>query len=294
MARHTPLHDDEAPRERRAALGGNLGRHSGPVRGGTRPARRSSGPHRTIRNERVDGVRRREPLRAVAEATAEANSASSPEPTRSGRLPSRVGLFGLTLRTPMLILVMLDVLGLTLIVSAMAAAAETLGMVSAGAGTASPITVTLVLVAAAIATGLYNGDIQYRERNLRGRCVVAFALLAPIAMLLLDALTLPDLRYPLPLLLATAGLAAAFTLGSRRALRTLLPAQLFRRRILVLGAGREAARIDQRMRRQSDRLGFEIVAYVGHGSDTPAQVLAPAVIALESISLRAYCGQQRI
>jgi sugar transferase (PEP-CTERM system associated) len=81
----------------------------------------------------------------------------------------------------------------------------------------------------------------------------------------------------------------------RRLASALFNDRLFQRRVLVLGAGREAARIGARLRRRSDRRGFELLAYVslGEGTRIPGAESAP-VLPIAQLDLPEFCREHGI
>ena len=84
------------------------------------------------------------------------------------------------------------------------------------------------------------------------------------------------------LLLAVAGILAVRFLFNR-----VVDDGYFQRRILVLGAGMAAATIEQRMRRKTDRLSFQIVGYVPvEGSNT--LVDSKLVLNIQDTKLRTF------
>ncbi|MEE4301647.1 MAG: TIGR03013 family XrtA/PEP-CTERM system glycosyltransferase [Pseudomonadales bacterium] len=126
-------------------------------------------------------------------------------------------------------------------------------------------------LAAAIASQLgllASGHYEHREREgfsgMALRALIGTAVVAPLGLLAVDLL-LPGDRATASALVLFGLFAALLALVSRTLLARWRGAPVFRRRVLVLGVGREAARIDARMRRHSDRMGFEIVGYVTLG-----------------------------
>ncbi|EQD44440.1 sugar transferase, partial [mine drainage metagenome] len=58
---------------------------------------------------------------------------------------------------------------------------------------------------------------------------------------------------------------------------SLVDADLFKRRVMILGAGERAAELTRMMRRKSDRRGFKILGYVPVGAD-PVSISAPLLL----------------
>jgi sugar transferase (PEP-CTERM system associated) len=110
-------------------------------------------------------------------------------------------------------------------------------------------------------------------------------------MLFLNAL-LPAAWFSISTYALTCVGACAFVVASRFVLERSRGEALFRRRVLVLGVGREAARIDARMRRDADRVGFEVVGYVSTGErDQLAARNRTPRYALDSQTLAELCAR---
>lgn len=137
----------------------------------------------------------------------------------------------------------------------------------------------LTMLCGMMVTGCYQRDVrdpapQLALRIALGICVglVIFALVQ---------------RWVLRASPPAAGVALATTLSligiaSNRLLCASANARLFSRRVLVLGAGARAQRIES-LRRASDRNGVQLVAFIRHG-ETQARV-NPARLVLPSASL---------
>lgn len=89
----------------------------------------------------------------------------------------------------------------------------------------------------------------------------------------------------------TIALALGFisVIGLRALFLRLVEVEVFKRRVLILGAGKRAAQIHTRMRRRSDRRGFIIVGFVPGDGETvtvPAEYVLHTDTALHTLVLR--------
>jgi sugar transferase (PEP-CTERM system associated) len=126
----------------------------------------------------------------------------------------------------------------------------------------------LVLVVAMAALGLYQGHLRESWFGLLARQAIAFVL---------GGLALIIIYYVLPpAYIGRTVFMPALAIGFvavglfRVAFTRLIDVDALKRRILVLGAGRRAALIPQRMRRRADRRGFNIVGFVRMREDVVA------------------------
>jgi sugar transferase (PEP-CTERM system associated) len=121
------------------------------------------------------------------------------------------------------------------------------------------LTVALFITGAMAAFGLYEVHTRHDRRDLVLRLALSFAFggvalavlyyLAPVTYIGRSVLTLAIL------------LAAALVLLVRLFSQRVFDHEQFKRRVLVFGAGQNAALIEGRMRRRSDRHSFQIVGY---------------------------------
>jgi len=120
--------------------------------------------------------------------------------------------------------------------------------------------VAFVLTASMAAFGLYqaNGRLNRKEVNLR--LVMAFCF-GGVALLVLYYLV-PKAYIGRGVLAMSAVLGIAGIMLLRRGFQALFGAEAFKRRVLVLGAGRHADLLNSRLRRRSDRESFVIVGFV--------------------------------
>lgn len=125
--------------------------------------------------------------------------------------------------------------------------------------------VALMVVLGMVALGLYQNHLRANWRGLFTRQAVGFVLGGSALLVLYYA-------YP-PAYIGRGVLGLSLVVGFfavaafRVVFLRLVDANLFKRRVLVLGAGARAAQIEQRMRRRSDCRGFRIIGYVPMGEE---------------------------
>lgn len=126
-----------------------------------------------------------------------------------------------------------------------------------------------VLFVGMAATGLYNARQRSRLAGVLARVaasVLGGAMLIAILTYLIPALSISRAEL---LLSSTVAFASSFII--RTVFEKLVDEDIFKRRVLVYGAGRRAESI-ARLRRRSDRRGFIIVGYVPADGDELAGV----------------------
>lgn len=135
--------------------------------------------------------------------------------------------------------------------------------------------VALVLVGAMAALGLYQVHLQAGWLGRLTRQAVAFAL---------AGVALSVLYYILPATYigrGVLGLALVFgyavVLAGRAVFMRCVDNDLFKKRVVILGAGRCASEIHRRMRHDSNQHGFKVLGYVPVGDDP---VSVPATLLL--------------
>ena len=113
---------------------------------------------------------------------------------------------------------------------------------------------------AMLATGLYQGQIREGLAGVMLRVTLSFTASALITSMIF---------YVIPHLLLGRGIIAIsyilafFVIGTIRAIFfETVDTNAFKKRVLVYGAGLIASNIDSKLRRKSDRRGFEIVGYL--------------------------------
>ena len=147
---------------------------------------------------------------------------------------------------------------------------------------------TGVVILSQAAMGLHHSRLRAGPIGITLRLVLgAGASFAALLMLAwLSALFEMGLApFALALLLTVAG---NFLL--RTAIARFVPAELFKRRVLVFGAGRQATSISN-LKRRTDRVGFEVVGYVRTEGDAPGSVDA---CELEPGQLLAFCERNDV
>ncbi len=111
-----------------------------------------------------------------------------------------------------------------------------------------------------LATGLYQGNIREGMSGILLR--LAISLFATGVFVSLLVYLLPEYHLGRGIL-AYALLGSFFVVGTLHALfLELVDTEVFKKRVLVYGAGKTAAHIDAKLRRKSDRRSFRIVGYV--------------------------------
>ena len=143
----------------------------------------------------------------------------------------------------------------------------------------SPL-VAMILILSMAALGLYQVHLRATWLGRLSRQGVAF---------LLGGVTLTVLYYVVPpIYLGRGVLAIALLLGYvvlalwRMLFLHFVDADLFKRRVVVLGAGQRAAEMIRMMRRKSDQRGFKILGCVPVGAD-PVSIGAPSLLSPEGV-----------
>jgi len=110
-----------------------------------------------------------------------------------------------------------------------------------------------------LSTGLYVGHLREGIAGVLIRVAISMAMSSMIVVLIFYLL--PDLYYGRGVL-ALAYIQSFFIIGTLRTLFfELVDTAVFKSRVLVYGAGTNASYIDRKLRRKSDRRGFDIVGY---------------------------------
>ena len=113
---------------------------------------------------------------------------------------------------------------------------------------------------AMLATGLYQGNIREGMSGILLR--LGISLFAAGVFVSLLIYLFPDYHLGRGIL-AYALVGSFFIIGTLRSLFIeLVDTEIFKKRVLVYGAGKTAAQIDAKLRRRSDRRTFRIVGYV--------------------------------
>ena len=123
----------------------------------------------------------------------------------------------------------------------------------------SALVVTLVTVIAMLSTGLYVGRLREGMSGVLIRIAISMVMSSMVVALIFYLL--PHL-YLGRGILSLVYIQAFFVLGTFRTLFfELVDTAVFKSRVLVYGAGSDASYIDKKLRRKSDRRGFDIVGY---------------------------------
>ena len=113
---------------------------------------------------------------------------------------------------------------------------------------------------AMLSTGLYQGNTREGIAGILIRISVSFV--AAIIITAIIAYLVPDIILGRGII-ALAFIQSFFIIGTLRVIfLEIIDSDKFKKRILVYGAGETASHIDNKLRRKSDRRGFDIVGYV--------------------------------
>ena len=122
------------------------------------------------------------------------------------------------------------------------------------------LTIAVITPVMMLATGLYQGQIREGLAGILLRILIAFV--ASASLVLLIAYFVPQLWLGHEVLILIY-LQSFFVIGTIRAVfLEVVDTSTFKKRVLVYGAGKTAAQIDSKLRRKSDRRGFDIVGYI--------------------------------
>jgi sugar transferase (PEP-CTERM system associated) len=148
-----------------------------------------------------------------------------------------------------------------------------------------------VMFVSMAAMGLYNSRQRSRLAGLLAR--VAASVLGGSMFLAFVFYLFPDLHIGRGALLISATVAFAGAMIVRTVFDTLADEELFKRRVLVYGAGRRAVTI-ARLRRRSDRRGFVVVGYISADGDDLSVGVPEAEHTLNPTDLLALCRAKRV
>jgi sugar transferase (PEP-CTERM system associated) len=113
---------------------------------------------------------------------------------------------------------------------------------------------------AMLSTGLYQGNTREGIAGILIRISVSFV--AAILMTAIIAYLVPNVILGRGII-ALAFIQSFFIIGTLRVIFfETIDSDKFKKRILVYGAGKTASHIDNKLRRKSDRRGFDIVGYI--------------------------------
>lgn len=162
--------------------------------------------------------------------------------------------------------------------------------VSAAPSVAASGVFALATFLAMTAMGLYNARQRSRLAGLLAR--VAASILAGMVVTAVVLYLLPELRFGRNVLLFASLIAFCGSALLRIVFDRVANQDIFKRRVLVYGAGRRALSI-AKLRRRSDRRGFVVVGYVAADGDDPSGVNESDRIGC-SDSLRDVCRRLRV
>ena len=124
----------------------------------------------------------------------------------------------------------------------------------------SAILIALMTTMTMVATGLYVGRLREGMAGVLIRIGISMAM--SCVLVVLTFYLIPELTVGRGIL-ALVYVQSFFIIGTFRALFfERMDTSIFKTRVLVYGAGTQAAFIDTKLRRRSDRRGFDIIGYV--------------------------------
>jgi sugar transferase (PEP-CTERM system associated) len=121
-----------------------------------------------------------------------------------------------------------------------------------------------------IAMGLYSARQRAKMAGLLVR--IAASIAGATMLMALVSYAVPSLAVGRGWLGLTAAIALILVITVRTILNRFIDEEVFKRRVLVYGAGKQALSLS-RLRRRSDQRGFKIVAYIGSGDQEPSVAL---------------------
>lgn len=123
-----------------------------------------------------------------------------------------------------------------------------------------PITFVLVLSLSMAAMGLYHARQRNDSKELLARIIISFGLASVVQAVIFYFI--PYLKIHPKTIIIALGLAFLMVCMIRYSFSKLSNSTLIKRRILVLGAGEKARIIAERLRRDNDKRGFNLLGYV--------------------------------
>ncbi len=148
----------------------------------------------------------------------------------------------------------------------------------------------IVIMGCLISMGLYNPDYMFDMREAVTRLITGFLIAFILVSILLGLIkTAPQLSQALPptMALSFAGLLIIRFTASHGTV-----SQFLKRRILVLGAGMRAQRIETEVRKKHGHCGFIPVAYIPTTPDETGVSLVNVID--DPIDLRSFCAEAGI
>jgi sugar transferase (PEP-CTERM system associated) len=151
------------------------------------------------------------------------------------------------------------------------------------------IAYAVVMLVSMISLGLYHRRQRARFAGILARLIVALG--GGTAVVGLLSYLLPAMSVPRSVLV-TAGLVALAGVGTLRLIfDRAADDDVFKRRVLVVGAGRRAVSIAQ-LRRRADQRGFQVHGFVARGAESQL-VPADKIVTVDG-PLLAYCARFEI
>ncbi len=147
-----------------------------------------------------------------------------------------------------------------------------------------------VILGCLISMGLYNPDYMFDMREAVTRLLTGFLIAFILVSVLLGLVrTAPALQQALPMTMALsfAGLLLVRFAASQGAV-----AQFLKRRVLVLGAGMRAHRIEMEVRKKHGHCGFIPVAFIPTSPDEAG--VSPVNIIDDPVDLNSFCAEAGI
>ena len=147
--------------------------------------------------------------------------------------------------------------------------------------------VALLVTMAMAALGLYQVHVRHNRRDFLLRLLLSFSF-GGVGLLVLYYL-LPVTYIGRGVLLLSLALGFVGVVATRWLSQHLFDADAFKRRVLVLGAGKNADLVNRRLRRRSDRRSMVVVGFVpvpGQSILVPSEMLVPMEDSLVELAIR--------
>ena len=203
-------------------------------------------------------------------------------------LPDRtlVRVFRHFFRTPLLLLAAVEAIAL-MVVPIVARAF--LGLPQRAEPWGPAVSYAALNLVALLSMGLYSRRQRSRLIGILLR-VVAAVVIGGVAVVMLSFL-FPTFALERPVFLVTVPLACVLLAGIRYAFESTVDEEIFKRRVLVYGAGKRALSVTQ-LRRRNDVRGFRVLGYVPSEGD---RTLVPADrLVAPSGTLLQYCRRHDV
>jgi sugar transferase (PEP-CTERM system associated) len=148
----------------------------------------------------------------------------------------------------------------------------------------------LLVTLCAAAVGLYHARQRSGVPGLLTRIVAA--IVAASTAYVVIAVAVPEIEVVWRQVFLAAAISCVASIAVRLIFEHVVDEELFKRRVLVYGAGQRATSISQ-LRRRSDRRGFVAVGYVGTESDRIEDAVRSKVVPADT-DLLDYCRRNYI